>query len=243
MAAADYGGPAIILSFAVAAVGCALAALCYAEFAAMAPVAGSVYAYAYTTLGEIFAWIIGWDLILEYSMGTAAVASSWSGYLNEFLLSIGKFVSKTPWQIPKWLLNDPFTHVEGLAGRPWCNLPSVLIMVLVTIILVRGIRESARTNAILVILKVSVVLFVVAIGIGYVQTRNWTSISVAERVLPQERAVPGLVKEYCRKLAAEPSVERITDELAAAYCIQWARQQADRLRHGAKLAGADGDAG
>ena len=82
VAAADDGGPAIILSFAVAAVGCALAALCYAEFAAMAPVAGSVYAYAYTTLGEIFAWIIGWDLILEYSMGTAAVASSWSGYLE-----------------------------------------------------------------------------------------------------------------------------------------------------------------
>jgi amino acid transporter len=234
VAAADYGGPAIILSFAVAAVGCALAALCYAEFAAMAPVAGSVYAYAYTTLGEIFAWIIGWDLILEYSMGTAAVASSWSGYLNELVVSIGKFFTETPWQIPKWLLNDPFTHVEGLAGRPWCNLPSVLIMVLVTIVLVRGIRESARTNAMLVLLKVAVVFFVIAVGIGYVQSRNWTGIPVDERVLPQERVAVDLVKEeLARQGDLNPTAERIdavTRALTARYRLEWIQGEVERLR-------------
>ena len=106
----------------------------------MAPVAGSVYTYAYTTLGEIFAWIIGWDLILEYAMGSATVASAWSGYLNEFLAGdqqrqAGKFPSR--------LLSDPFTPVEGLAGPPWLNLPSVLIMVLVTMVLVLA---SARAR-------------------------------------------------------------------------------------------------
>jgi basic amino acid/polyamine antiporter, APA family len=126
-AAANDAGPAVIISFAIAALGCAFAALCYAEFAAMAPVAGSAYTYAYTTLGEIFAWIIGWDLILEYAMGCATVASAWSGYLNEFLLAIsgGKL------HIPARVLSDPFTQVEGLAGRPWLNLPSVLIMILI----------------------------------------------------------------------------------------------------------------
>ena len=117
VAAADYGGPAIILSFAVAAVGCALAALCYAEFAAMAPVAGSVYAYAYTTLGEIFAWIIGWDLILEYSMGTAAVASSWSGYLNELIVSVGKLCRPTP-------VGNPQANCSTTPSRTWKGWPA-----------------------------------------------------------------------------------------------------------------------
>ena len=184
VAAAEYGGPAIILSFAVAAVGCALAALCYAEFAAMAPVAGSVYAYAYTTLGEIFAWIIGWDLILEYSMGTATVASSWSGYLNELIASIGKFCSETPWGIPKQMLYDPWCE-DGLAAHAWLNLPAVVIMALVTSVLVIGIREMHRTNAVLVLIKLTVVLFVIAIGIGYVAPKNWTEIAVEQRVLPR----------------------------------------------------------
>ena len=124
VAAADYGGPAIILSFAVAAVGCALAALCYAEFAAMAPVAGSVYAYAYTTLGEIFAWIIGWDLILEYSMGTAAVASSWSGYLNE-LLALGRQARspRTPGKSPSNCSTTPSRTWKGLPATPGAISP------------------------------------------------------------------------------------------------------------------------
>ncbi len=171
VAAADYAGPGVVISFGIAGLGCAMAALCYAEFAAMAPVAGSVYTYAYTTMGEIFAWIIGWDLILEYAMGCSVVASAWSGYLNEFLLV---FSSKL--QIPKQLLSDPFTHVEGLAGRPWFNMPSLLIMAVVTTILVVGIRESARTNAVLVFIKLSVVLFVVAVGWAYIQPDNWRNV-------------------------------------------------------------------
>jgi APA family basic amino acid/polyamine antiporter len=238
VAAADYGGPAILLSFAVAAVGCALAAMCYAEFAAMAPVAGSVYTYAYTTLGEIFAWIIGWDLILEYSMGTAAVASSWSGYLNEFLVSVSKYVFGTTWQIPKQLINDPLTHVEGLAGRPWFNLPSVLIMFLVTYILVRGIRESARTNAVLVAIKVSVVLFVIAVGIGYIQPGNWTKIPVDQRVLPQERVALDLVKEQLAKQGNDPApalASALAKELTAQYRLEWAHGEIDRLQKAGRL--------
>ena len=241
LAAADYGGPAIVVSFAVAAVGCTLAALCYAEFAAMAPVAGSVYTYAYTTLGEIFAWIIGWDLILEYSMGTAAVASSWAGYLNEFLLSIGKLVSPgTPWQIPKQILSDPRTPVEGLAGRPWFNLPAVLIMILVTYILVRGIRESARTNATLVLIKVGVVFFVIAVGIGYVQPQNWTQIPVEQRVLPEERAALDLVKkqlaEWDARNASPSRASTLAKELTAQYRLEWVRAEIDRLQKAGRLA-------
>ena len=104
VAAADDAGPAIMVSFTIAAVGCALAALCYAEFAAMAPVAGSAYTYAYTTLGEIFAWIIGWDLILEYAMGCATVASSWTKHLNELLVALHL------WRVPDQLSFDPFTQ-------------------------------------------------------------------------------------------------------------------------------------
>ncbi|MEN6458971.1 MAG: amino acid permease [Thermoguttaceae bacterium] len=246
VAAADYGGPAIILSFAVAAVGCALAALCYAEFAAMAPVAGSVYAYAYTTLGEIFAWIVGWDLILEYSMGTAAVASSWSAYLNELIVSIGRLFTSHPWEIPKQLLNDPFSHVEGLAGRAWLNLPSVLVMVLVTIILVRGIRESARTNAMLVFVKVAVVLFVIAIGIGYVEPTNWTDIPVEQRVLPQERIALDLAKkELARRNGGDPSPEQVSavaGELTARCRVVWLNGELKRLQASGRMSSQDATA-
>src|SRR5262249_15118606 len=155
-------GPAVVLSFVVAGIGCLFAALCYAEFASMAPVAGSAYTYAYATLGELFAWIIGWDLILEYAMACACVASSWSKYLNEFLLFFGM-------QVPAFLASDPFT-TEGA----WFNLPALLITLLVTVILVIGIRESATTNALLVAIKVGVVLFVIGAGISYINSRNWT---------------------------------------------------------------------
>ena len=158
-AAALDAGPAVIFSYAIAGVGCAVAALCYAEFAAMAPVAGSAYTYAYTTLGEIFAWIIGWDLILEYAMGCATVASAWTHYFNVLLESIGLR------PVPAALSHDPFWS-RGIHGI--FNLPSVLIMGLVTIVLVIGIRESARTNAALVPAKLAVVLFVIAVGWGYV---------------------------------------------------------------------------
>ena len=229
-AAAQDAGPAVIISFAIAALGCALAALCYAEFAAMAPVAGSAYTYAYTTLGEIFAWIIGWDLILEYAMGCATVASAWSGYLNEFLL-----VLNPHWQIRKELLSDPFTPVEGLAGHAWFNLPSLLIMALVTAILVFGIRESARTNALLVIIKVSVVVFVVAVGWAYVSQDNWTAVPVTQRVLPQDQVMAQLVKDHCRKLTSPPREEILVRELAATYRLEWAEQESARLEKAGRL--------
>ena len=224
-AAALDAGPAVIVSFAIAAVGCTLAALCYAEFAAMAPVAGSAYTYAYTTLGEIFAWIIGWDLILEYAMGCAAVASSWSGYLNAFLVA----VSGDRLCIPKQILFDPFTHVEGLAGHPWGNLPAVVVLVAVTVVLVLGIRESTRTNATLVIIKLAVVLFVVALGCTYVQPANWTQIPVWNRKLPEEEKLAKLVKKQLGDDAPSKEVDRLTRELAASYRTEWAERESKRL--------------
>jgi basic amino acid/polyamine antiporter, APA family len=179
-AAALDAGPAVIVSYAIAGVGCALAALCYAEFAAMAPVAGSAYAYAYTTLGEIFAWIIGWDLILEYAMGCATVASAWTHYFNQLLAAIG-----LP-QVQAALSHDPFTIVDG--HRAVFNLPSVLIMVLVTTVLIVGIRESARTNATLVLVKLLVVVFVIILGWAYVDPLNWTGIPVSQRIVSQEQS-------------------------------------------------------
>src|SRR6516165_8316045 len=127
--AANDAGPAIMLSFCVAGVGCALAALCYAEFASMAPVAGSAYTYAYATLGELLAWIIGWDLILEYAMSCATVAASWSKYLNEFL----RVCFGPNWVVPAQWCHDRFTQADA-----FMNLPAVCILLLVTTILVIG---------------------------------------------------------------------------------------------------------
>jgi APA family basic amino acid/polyamine antiporter len=180
-AAAQDAGPGIILSYVVAGIGCALAALCYAEFAAMAPVAGSAYTYAYATLGEILAWIIGWDLILEYAMACACVASSWSKYLNQFLKdSLGP-----SFMVPAFLMHDPFTGDPGT----WFNLPAALITIFCTIILVIGIRESATANAILVGIKVGVVLFVIAVGTMFINPSYWTGIPVSERLMPEEALV------------------------------------------------------
>ena len=191
-AAAEYSGPAIMVSYAIAAVGCVFAALCYAEFASMAPVAGSAYTYAYTTLGEIFAWIIGWDLMLEYAMSCATVASAWTKYLNKFLESI----HIRP--VHEKLSSDPFSH-EGA----WLNLPAVFIMLLVTYVLVRGIRESAAMNSILVLIKVSVVLFVIFVGWSYVDTSNWTDVPVASRIQPEKLIIPDLAKEQSEKILRE----------------------------------------
>src|SRR5438132_8971754 len=132
---ANDAGPGVLLSFVVAGIACALAAFCYAEFASMAPVAGSAYTYAYATLGEIFAWIIGWDLILEYAMAAATVASVWANYLNELL----KVLHIPP--VPDYLCNDPFSTPGAIM-----NLPAVLILMACTAVLVIGIRESAASN-------------------------------------------------------------------------------------------------
>jgi amino acid transporter len=168
--AASKAGPAVVISYAVAGLGCALAALCYAEFASMAPVAGSAYTYAYATLGELFAWIIGWDLVLEYAMSCGVLAADWTKYFNVFLEVCFH------WRVPDFLSSDPFSSPGA-----WVNLPAVLIMAGSTIVLVIGIRESAMTNAILVIIKVGVVLFVIGAGIWHVNPANWTSVPVAYR--------------------------------------------------------------
>ena len=218
-AAALDAGPGVILSYAVAGVGCALAALCYAEFAAMAPVAGSAYTYAYTTLGEIFAWIIGWDLILEYAMGCATVASAWTSYLNKLLTALNI------WPVPEALSHDPFSG--GIL-----NLPSVLIMAVITTVLVLGIRESARTNATLVAVKLVVVVFVIVAGWGYVKRANWTSIPVAQRRFPQEKElIPTAVKKYLAD-HGEHSKQRIADlkkEAIAAYRIDRKNREVEQV--------------
>lgn len=176
--AATDAGPAVVLSFVVAGVACAMAALCYSEFAAMAPVAGSAYTYTYATLGEVFAWIIGWDLILEYAMSCSVVAAAWTHYLNEFLQIL--FGPKAA--MPEAWITDPFSsRLPDGTFVTYCNLPAILVMLVITAILVKGIRESAFTNALLVAVKVGVVLFVIALGVGYVNSANWTEVPVTER--------------------------------------------------------------
>src|SRR5438105_9442351 len=185
--AAEDAGPAVVLSYVFAGVGCALAAFCYAEFASMVPVAGSAYTYAYATLGELLAWIIGWDLILEYAMSCATVAASWSKYFNEFL----RVCFGEGWVVPSQWCHDRFTQADA-----YMNLPAVCILAIVTIILVIGIRESAAFNTLMVLIKLGVVLFVIAIGISYVSKPNWTDVPVEARRQPQEAAIPGVVEKY-----------------------------------------------
>jgi basic amino acid/polyamine antiporter, APA family len=159
-AAANQAGPAITISFIVAALGCAFAGLCYAEFASMIPVAGSAYTYSYATMGEFIAWIIGWDLVLEYAVGAATVGISWSRYLVKFLESFGLH------------LDHRFTV------GPWdggiINLPAVFIIVLMSLLLIKGTSESAKVNAIIVGIKVTVVIIFIALGWGYIDTNNYT---------------------------------------------------------------------
>jgi APA family basic amino acid/polyamine antiporter len=171
-AAAQHAGPAIVLSFILAGLGCLFAGLCYAEFAAMIPIAGSAYTYGYATLGELLAWIIGWDLILEYLFAASTVAVGWSGYLTSFLRDyLGV-------DLPAALTNAPFTvaagnHVPQATGAI-VNLPAMLLVLVITGLLVVGIRESARFNNIIVFVKVAIVLLVIGFGSAYVNTDNWT---------------------------------------------------------------------
>jgi len=170
LAAHDYAGPGLMLSFVVAGIGCALAALCYAEFAAMVPVAGSAYAYAYATLGELLAWIIGWDLVLEYAVASSTVAHGWSHYFTAFLGLLG-ITLPAAWTASPIDFN-PATATWGPTGA-YCNLPAFLVVLFITGILVIGIRESARFNAAMVLLKLAVVLFVIVVGSAYIRVENW----------------------------------------------------------------------
>jgi basic amino acid/polyamine antiporter, APA family len=171
-AAAQYAGPAIVLSMVVAGVASALAGLCYSEFASTVPIAGSAYTYGYATLGEFIAWIIGWDLILEYALGGATVAVGWSGHLTSFLHD---FLGIT---IPASLASAPCSIVPAAGCNPdaYLNLPAVLIAIAVTVLIVIGIKESANVNSVIVVIKVAVVLIVILGGAAYVNSANWQPI-------------------------------------------------------------------
>ncbi|HEU0137843.1 MAG TPA: amino acid permease, partial [Flavobacterium sp.] len=160
LAAATNAGPAITISFLVAAFGCIFAGLCYAEFSSMIPVAGSAYTYSFATMGEFLAWIIGWDLVLEYAVGAATVSISWSRYLGKFLEGYGIHID------PNYLLS-PF---EGGI----INIPAVFIVMVMSLILIRGTQESSFINGIIVFLKVSVVLVFIAVGWQYIRPENFT---------------------------------------------------------------------
>ncbi|MCX6141450.1 MAG: amino acid permease [Candidatus Kapabacteria bacterium] len=167
IAAAEHAGPAVTISFVIAAIGCAFAGLCYAEFAAMIPMAGSAYTYAYATMGELFAWIIGWDLVLEYAVGASTVAVSWSAYVAKFLayfnVHLPTAISMSYWQTP-----------PGSAEHGLVNIPAMIIVFAVSLLLIRGIQESARANAIVVFLKVAVVIIFIGLGFAYINADNYT---------------------------------------------------------------------
>jgi len=190
IAAANNAGPAVTLSFLIAAVGCAFCALCYAEFASMVPVAGSAYTYAYATLGELFAWIIGWDLVLEYSVGAATVSISWSQYLVRFL-------SKYNIYFPAQLTASPFEHValvNGSTVQGWINLPAVLIIVFITAIIIRGTKGSALFNIIVVSLKIGVVVVFIALGWNYINPDNYVPYIPANNGTFGEFGISGIFR-------------------------------------------------
>ena len=162
-AAANQAGPAIMMSYLIAGLACGFAALCYAEFASMIPIAGSAYTYAYATMGELFAWIIGWDLILEYAVGSMTVAIGWSGYMQKLLEGAGI-------ALPVWMTAAPHANAPGAL----INLPAVIIVLLIMYLLVVGIRESARFNAVMVGIKLAAVLFFIGAGAVYVKPENWS---------------------------------------------------------------------
>jgi basic amino acid/polyamine antiporter, APA family len=168
--ASQYAGPAITISFMIAAFACACAGLCYAELASMIPIAGSVYTYSYTTVGEFFAWVIGWDLIIEYLFAASTVSVGWSGYAVSLLKGIGI-------TIPQTLTSAPVAYDDALGQFVMTgsimNLPAVFIVGLVTVILVVGIQESARFNNIIVAIKLTVIFIFLVAGVSYVNTGNW----------------------------------------------------------------------
>jgi APA family basic amino acid/polyamine antiporter len=160
VAAAYYSGPALLLSFVIAGAVCTVAALCYAEFATMVPVAGSAYTYGYAALGEIWAWIIGWDLILEYSVAIAAVAIGWSGYVVDIVHEAGI------------ILPAAFIHPPGVPGG-MINLPAVVIIATITALLIRGVRESVRFNMVIVTIKLAVIALFIILGMTHINPGNW----------------------------------------------------------------------
>src|SRR5437870_592744 len=168
-AIADRAGPSVVLAFVVAGIGCAFAGLCYAELASMIPVAGSAYTYSYATMGELVAWIIGWDLVLEYAVGAATVSIAWSAYFNRVLDWFG-------WRIPYAWSHSPFETAAATGAHGIMNIPAVFILLVLTALLIRGTKESAFVNGLIVVLKVSIVLLVIGIGWGFMNSANHTPL-------------------------------------------------------------------
>lgn len=182
IAAANHAGPAITIAFVLAALGCAFAGLCYSEFSTMIPIAGSAYTYSYATMGELLAWIIGWDLVLEYAVGAATVAVSWSGYIASLANDFGIV-------LPQSLIASPFAPVNpGII-----NLPAVLVVTLISLVLMIGIQESARANAIIVVLKVAVVILFIIFGWAYINPANYVPY-VPGNQGPGEFGVSGIIR-------------------------------------------------
>lgn len=177
-AAGQAAGPAVTLSFIVAAIGCAFAGLCYAEFAAMIPIAGSAYAYSYVTMGEMIAWIIGWALIMEYALGAATVSIAWSEYLNKLLGGA----------IPYEWSHSPLESVtiNGVTQSGIMNLPALVILLLLTLLLIKGTQESALVNALIVFIKVAIVLVFIAVGWQFIRPENHTPYMIPEGVAGHE---------------------------------------------------------
>ena len=185
-AAAQCAGPSVTLGFIVAAVGCAFAGLCYAEFASMIPVAGSAYTYSYATMGEFIAWIIGWDLILEYGVGAATVGIAWSEYLNKLLNIFGLDI---PYQWRHSPFDPAVTDAAGHVVHGMVNIPGIFIILMLTIVLIRGTKGSALVNSIIVITKVLIVIIVIALGINYIVPANHTPFIPAPTVYTDAEGV------------------------------------------------------
>ncbi|MGM9507644.1 amino acid permease [Larkinella sp. GY13] len=172
-AAGGHAGPGVTISFAIAAFACALAGLCYAEFASMIPIAGSAYTYSYTTMGEFIAWIIGWDLVLEYALGAATVSIGWSQYLNALFYDFFKFHIPYQWCHSPFQISDGLGMYAGEAGvHGIINLPAVFILLMLSLLLIRGTQESATFNNIIVIVKVSIVLLIIALAWKFINPAN-----------------------------------------------------------------------
>ena len=180
-AAAQNAGPSVTIGFIIASIGCAFAGLCYAEFASMIPIAGSAYTYSYATMGEFIAWIIGWDLILEYGVGAATVAIAWSEYFNKLLQIFGL-------NVPYQWCHSPFeistTGIHGIM-----NIPALFIIILLSLLLIRGMQESAVVNAIIVILKVAIVIVVIAMGWQYIRPENHTPFIPADSTYTDQQGI------------------------------------------------------
>jgi APA family basic amino acid/polyamine antiporter len=188
-AAANYAGPAIVLSFILAGTGCLFAGLCYAEFASMIPIAGSAYTYSYATLGEFFAWIIGWDLVLEYLFGAATVSVGWSGYFVSFMNSIGVTMPMEWTQAP-----FAYTAAEGLTRTgAVLNIPAMFLIAVLTILLVVGVRESAGFNNIVVAIKVAIIFLVIGFGFMFVNPDNWSPF-IPDNIGPGQYGWDGIVR-------------------------------------------------